>query len=59
VLAQTIAAGSGFAAQNSFVLHFGLGAATPEEVEIRWPSGRVQRIERPASGRRHIVVEGG
>jgi hypothetical protein len=59
VLAQTIAAGSGFAAQNSFVLHFGLGAATPEEVEIRWPSGRVQRIDRPASGRRHIVVEGG
>jgi hypothetical protein len=54
---QTVMAGSGFAAQNSLVLHFGLGAATPEEVEIRWPSGRVQRLERPTSGRRHLVVE--
>ena len=51
-------AGSGYASQNSFVLHFGLGDARPEEVEVRWPSGRVQRLEAPASGRRHLLVEG-
>lgn len=57
-LAQVVMAGSGYASQNSFVLHFGLGDARPEEVEVRWPSGRVQRLEAPASGRRHLLVEG-
>lgn len=35
--------GNGYAAQSSFRLHFGLGAATQvESLEVRWPSGRTE-----------------
>jgi hypothetical protein len=37
----------------------GLGdGGQAEWVEIRWPSGTVDRLERPAAGRYHRVVEG-
>jgi hypothetical protein len=40
--------------------HFGLGAAAEVElVEIRWPSGVVQRIERPRIDRVIDVAEAG
>lgn len=39
---------TGFLSCNEPALHFGLGAEpTVEAVEVRWPSGRVQRVERP------------
>jgi hypothetical protein len=39
-------------------VHFGLGGATSVvSVEIRWPGGAVQRIERPAVDRQLDVVE--
>jgi hypothetical protein len=38
--------------------HFGLGAETGiDQVEIAWPSGTVQRLERPAINRVLHVVE--
>ncbi|HEX2473328.1 MAG TPA: FG-GAP-like repeat-containing protein, partial [Lacipirellulaceae bacterium] len=40
---------TGFLSCNEPTLHFGLGSdATIEVVEVRWPSGRFQRVERPA-----------
>ena len=36
---------------NDKRLHFGLGAATEARVEIRWPSGQVQKIERVSADR--------
>jgi hypothetical protein len=55
---QEVSGGSGFSAQNQRRLHFGLGAATAvDRVFIRWPSGRVATIERPAVDRVHRVTE--
>jgi hypothetical protein len=55
---QLVSGGSGFAAQNQRWLHFGLGeAASVDRVEIRWPSGRVDTIERPAVDRLHRIRE--
>lgn len=55
---RVVAGGMGFASQNDRRLHFGLGReAHVEEVEIRWPSGEVQRLEAPAVDRLHVVTE--
>jgi hypothetical protein len=55
---RVVAGGMGFASQNDRRLHFGLGRQTRvEEVEIRWPSGVVQRLETPALDRLHVVTE--
>ncbi|MGD0790257.1 MAG: CRTAC1 family protein [Terriglobales bacterium] len=43
---QEIRSGGGYISQSDFRLHFGLGKATKADaVEIRWPSGLVQRFE--------------
>jgi hypothetical protein len=55
---QEVSGGSGFCAQNQRPLHFGLGkGARVERVEIRWPSGKRQTIEAPATGTVHHVKE--
>jgi enediyne biosynthesis protein E4 len=55
---QEVSGGSGFSAQNQRRLHYGLGAATGiERVDIRWPSGRRQTLERPAVDQIHRVKE--
>ena len=39
-----VMSGGSYYSQNSFTLHFGLGAAKEaDEVEVRWPSGIVQK----------------
>jgi hypothetical protein len=51
VQAQTVSGGSGFCSQNQRRLHFGLGKGVQaEKAEIRWPSGAVQTIDKPAMG---------
>jgi hypothetical protein len=55
---QEVSGGSGFSAQNQRAIHVGLGAAASvDRVVIRWPSGRVQTIDRPAIDQRHQVQE--
>jgi hypothetical protein len=55
---QEVNGGSGFSAQNQRRLHFGLGSAgVVDTVEIRWPSGKRQTIERPAIDQLHRVKE--
>jgi hypothetical protein len=55
---QVISGGSGFSAQNQRPLHFGLGDAPEvEKAEIRWPSGRVQKISSPAVDSLHKIAE--
>jgi hypothetical protein len=56
---QEVSGGSGFSAENQRRLHYGLGSATTvDRVEIRWPSGRQQTIEKPAIDRLHRIREG-
>ncbi len=48
---QQVSGGSGFCSQNQRRLHFGLGEDPRiEKVEIKWPSGKTQIIEKPAPG---------
>jgi hypothetical protein len=56
---QEVSGGSGFCSQNQRRLHFGLGKAANgvDRAEIRWPSGQVQTIQKPAIGQVHRVKE--
>jgi hypothetical protein len=55
---QEVSGGSGFCSQNQRALHFGLGDADAiEKAVVRWPSGRVDEIERPAVDRVHALKE--
>ena len=52
-----VSTASGYASSSATPLHFGLGAAkTADEVEIRWPSGIVQKL-RNLQGDRIIRVK--
>ncbi len=44
-LTRWVEAGSGYAAQSPFPVHFGLGSATVVSAEIRWPSGAVDHLD--------------
>jgi enediyne biosynthesis protein E4 len=55
---QEVSGGSGFAAQNQRRLHFGLGKYPQiEKAIIRWPSGKVQTIDKPAADQLHKIKE--
>lgn len=44
-LTRVVSAGDGYASQYSKTLHFGLGSLeTVPELEVRWPSGQVQKL---------------
>ena len=43
-LTRVVEAGSGFASQRMFPLHFGLGQASVAKIRIIWPNGSVQEF---------------
>ncbi len=52
--------GGSYLSQNDLRQHFGLGAATKlDSVEIRWPSGMVEKLENLPSDAIYTIVEGG
>lgn len=54
-----VCAGSGYATQNSFTLHFGLGQAEIISlVEIRWPGGLVEAFHNLEPNRTYRITEG-
>jgi hypothetical protein len=53
--AEATTAGSIYSASDSRV-HFGLGTATQADLEIRWPSGRVQTLK-PVPANRIVEVD--
>ena len=56
---QEVRSGGGYISQSDFRLHFGLGAATQaDSVEIRWPSGLVERLEHLNANRIVKIREG-
>lgn len=55
---QTVSGGSGFCAENQRRLHFGVGKNPQvEKAVIRWPSGKVQTLDRPAVGQVNTIKE--
>jgi enediyne biosynthesis protein E4 len=56
---QEVRSGGGYISQSDFRLHFGLGTATKiDTLEIRWPSGLMQRLENVAANRIAKIREG-
>ena len=55
---QEIASQSSFYSSNDPRLHFGLGAAKTADLEIRWPSGLVQKLPSVAVDRILTITEG-
>ena len=55
---QHVSGGSGFCSQNQRRLHFGVGRNPQlEKAEIRWPSGKVETIEKPSVGQTYKIKE--
>ncbi len=56
---REIDGGNGYAGQSMRRAHFGLGTAQKiDAVEIRWPSGKVEKISPPPVNSLYRVVEG-
>ena len=58
VQVQEVTSGCSFFSSNDPRLHFGLGAAATADIEIRWTSGLVEKLERVAAGQLITVKEG-
>ena len=57
-LVRFVTAGSGYLAQSSKWVHFGVGAADgPFRLTIRWPGGETETLAGLAAGGRYRVVE--
>jgi len=55
---QQVSGGSGFAAQNDRRLHFGLGKDPHiENVNVRWPSGKIQTLDGVVQDKLNTVEE--
>ena len=56
---REVRSGGGYISQSDFRLHFGLGKATKADaIEIRWPSGLVQRLENVSANQVVRIREG-
>jgi len=54
---RTLVTGAGYRSQPGIVARFGLGNVTDvDQVEVRWPGGRITRTNHLASDRRHVLV---
>ena len=56
--AQAVLAQSSYLSASDRRLHFGLGEAVSASVEVRWPSGTVERIAGVAAGQLVTIREG-
>jgi enediyne biosynthesis protein E4 len=56
--AQAVLAQSSYLSVNDRRLHFGLGAASSADLEIRWPNGGRESIAKVAAGQLVVVREG-
>jgi hypothetical protein len=59
ILVDEVRSGSSYISQNDLRVHFGLGAATKiDGVEVRWPSGLVERFDNLTVDAIHVLKEG-
>jgi len=53
-----VLSGGSFASSNDLRVHFGLGACNKvDEVEIHWPSGKIEKLKVPAVDRFYTIEE--
>ena len=57
-LGRTVQTAAGYLGSNDPTLGFGLGRAQRAEVEVRWPSGQVDRLDAVEAGSLIVVAEG-
>ena len=55
---QEVLSQSSYLSVNDSRLHFGLGPAAVADIEIRWPLGRMERLEKVAADQLIWVKEG-
>ena len=56
--ARAVLSQSSYYSHDDLRLHFGLGSATrADEIEVRWPSGRVQKLANLPTGRVVAIKE--
>ncbi len=55
---QEVKNGSSLGSGDTLLLHFGLGEAQVDKVEVLWPDGTVQQIEDMPVNERHEIVYG-
>ena len=53
-----VRSGGSYISQSDLRIHFGLGTAVTADIEIRWPSGQVDKAEKLAVNRVLTAVEG-
>ena len=55
-----VLSGGSFASSNDQRVHFGLGpCASVDQIEVHWPSGRVEKVRVPTVDRFYTIEEGG
>jgi hypothetical protein len=54
---RTVSSSVGYASSSDLTVHFGLGESTRAVVEIRWPSGMVQKLGGLAADQRLNILE--
>jgi hypothetical protein len=58
IMTRQVNTAGGYLSQSSKTVHFGLGDHTQiDKVEIRWPSGKVQILEKPKINVLHPIEE--
>jgi enediyne biosynthesis protein E4 len=56
---RTVAGTMGYGSASDLTVHFGLGDQTNAEIEVRWPSGRLQKLGKVAANQRLSIDEPG
>ncbi len=54
---RTVSSSVGYASSSDLTIHFGLSEAVRATLEIRWPSGKIQRIVDVAANQRLNIAE--
>jgi enediyne biosynthesis protein E4 len=54
-----VRSGGSYFSQNDLRVHFGLDRGTKADVEIRWPSGTIDKLSNLAANHLYVIQEGG
>ncbi|MBZ5593125.1 MAG: CRTAC1 family protein [Acidobacteriia bacterium] len=53
-----VRSGGSYISQNDLRVHFGLGSADKADLEVRWPSGVIDKVQGVAANRVVVITEG-